>query len=553
MSLRNLHLGASFDEIISIFPGSISNFNLSNNTLNEENEAAGLDHEVGDETSDTFKNPADSTAPARDKLKLNLKSTSNNSADQIAFISAIYNTLAMGILIACLGLCALLYYVLSAFIRPILWAILTSAFLFSFKRYLTEIARKRLEQIEKNNKMLAMELALLPISTLDSTVDWMWSFISEKYRQLAILFSLLVLFNLSSSFSNTLVTALGLCAHYLSSLTTLMSYNYIIDYYSTWQFTFTLLVAYLLAIVFYWNESYTTFFQFLSLPIWLSLFLLSSKLMGSYRPLFIIAFLILICIGFYSILFDFVQKNKGKYRFRKSPSRPKTGTTAAAAGNTSGTDGNGNEDDLISSDSMISKEEEPDEYFEDVDEENEVSGAEDNGTSGVDYKNMSTSSASDSHTNSPNTTIFKTTLINMYHTSVHYFNTSLNASATSKPDVRGGSARRRKEDSDKFFVMLFWLFLCVKLRYDFYIVIPILVIVWKLLKQLLLFVYDSVVSSQSFRFYGGKLTSWVRSRIDVFAPKPFQIIFKLFVKGEFATYILTFSDKLCISPVRFSC
>lgn len=248
--------------------------------------------------------------------KMNDLKLEDKLAEQ-ALTTAIYNTIAIAIFVICIGLLAILLIVLQVFVRSILWAVLTSAFLFSFKRYLTDLSRNRLSFIEKNGATLAIELIISPFRLIDSTIDLIWSFIVQKYRQFLILVSTIILFNLSCSFYETLFDYSIKILSILTQTSNLMTYY--VD--NSWQFTCALVIAYLLAIAFYWHENYSTIFQILSLPVWLSIMFLSSKLLGQYRPYFMIVFIFLICIGVYSFLYEFFLKLKENFKFKRRASR----------------------------------------------------------------------------------------------------------------------------------------------------------------------------------------------------------------------------------------
>lgn len=74
--------------------------------------------------------------------------------------------------------------------------------------------------------------------------------------------------------------------------------------------TSTLVICYLIAISIYWNENNTFFFQIMSLPVWSSIFFLTSRLMGSYRPLFLLTFGLLVLIGIYSFVFEYISSHR---------------------------------------------------------------------------------------------------------------------------------------------------------------------------------------------------------------------------------------------------
>lgn len=85
-----------------------------------------------------------------------------------------------------------------------------------------------------------------------------------------------------------------------------------VSYYADnlWMLTSTLVLCYVIAISIYWNENNTIFFQIMSLPVWSSIFFLTSRLMGSYRPLFLLTFGLLVLIGIYSFLFEYISSHR---------------------------------------------------------------------------------------------------------------------------------------------------------------------------------------------------------------------------------------------------
>lgn len=202
--------------------GPISSSRILNNTQ-DTSLGAGLTESIvsGQESTTAPKSTTTTPTIPRSKvatttsLKLNLgsgiggiggiKTTTTTANSDQALLSAVYNTIAIGLLVICVGLCALLFVVLQAFVRSIMWALLTSACLFSLKRFLTELARRRLDQIETSGSTLALEFALLPFRLIDSGVDWTWDLMQRRWRQFLALAFILLIFNLGSVFSYGLV------------------------------------------------------------------------------------------------------------------------------------------------------------------------------------------------------------------------------------------------------------------------------------------------------------------------------------------------------------
>lgn len=135
--------------------------------------------------------------------------TPKNQQEQ-ALLSAIYNTIAVSIFFACLGLLAILYIVLESFLKPIFWALLTSAFLFSSKRYLTDKARLRLSDIEKKENILALEFIFFPFQMIDSGINCFWAFLKKNVTHLVGLVTAVILYNVIESYYENIVNTVCL-------------------------------------------------------------------------------------------------------------------------------------------------------------------------------------------------------------------------------------------------------------------------------------------------------------------------------------------------------
>lgn len=139
-----------------------------------------------------------------------------------------------------------------------------------------------------------------------------------------------------------------------------------------------------------------------------------------------------------------------------------------------------------------------------------------------------------------NTTSFlRTTICHLYRTTICYFNTSSSSSSTATADdesvnetrlrsQRHPRHRRKKENSDKYFIVLFWLFVCVKISYDFFILIPVLVVMWRMVRRAFILVVSMVGASDNV----AALKHWFTRRRKILAPRPFLIVANLFRKGD---------------------
>lgn len=130
----------------------------------------------------------------------NASTDSTSKQQEQALLTAVYNTIAISLFVACLGLLAVLYIVLESFLKPIFWALLTSAFLFSSKRFLTEAALYRLADIERRETVLALESFLFPFELFNTGIDRFWSFLKKNIFSLIGLIFTVIVFNLLDSY-----------------------------------------------------------------------------------------------------------------------------------------------------------------------------------------------------------------------------------------------------------------------------------------------------------------------------------------------------------------
>jgi predicted PurR-regulated permease PerM len=110
----------------------------------------------------------------------------------------------------------------------------------------------------------------------------------------------------------------------------------------------------------------------------------------------------------------------------------------------------------------------------------------------------------------------------------------------SKKNSKSTAGLRKKQNSDKYFVLLFWLFVCVKFRYDLYLAVPIVVLLWKLLRGILISIYSLLFdtnqmtneNNNEINRFVSILIEWFKERRAVLAPRPILLIQKLFIKGD---------------------
>lgn len=82
---------------------------------------------------------------------------------------AFYNTAALVFVILSGVIAIVVYYVLEAFIRPLLWAALCGAFLHPFQRTATLTVRSWLKSLDKRDTPFAIGLALVPFKIVNES------------------------------------------------------------------------------------------------------------------------------------------------------------------------------------------------------------------------------------------------------------------------------------------------------------------------------------------------------------------------------------------------
>lgn len=101
-----------------------------------------------------------------------------------ALKQAFYNTGAtLFVVFACCAAVAV-YYILEAFLRPLLWAVLCGTFLHPFKNTLTSLVQSWLKALRTSGTPLAVGTILLPIQVVDQTSETLGTFIFGNVKLL---------------------------------------------------------------------------------------------------------------------------------------------------------------------------------------------------------------------------------------------------------------------------------------------------------------------------------------------------------------------------------
>ncbi|XP_066987970.1 transmembrane protein 245 isoform X2 [Macrobrachium rosenbergii] len=219
-----------------------------------------------------------------------------------ALRNAFYNVAAV-VFVVCVGAAAWsVYMIFQPFVKPLLWAVLCGSLLHPAKHIVTSWTRGWLLEVHSAGSLLSMSIALLPLRLLDTISEIVGRFVVQHVRSVitvtVILPVVYIIIHHTPSFLSSLAyTVISTIFYIISTIVSIASSNgYIV---------LTLVLGYVIAVVFFWSGNTSRTLSKMSLAVWV---IAAAGISGLWPagsvPIFIIMCMLLVA-GLFTEILDF--------------------------------------------------------------------------------------------------------------------------------------------------------------------------------------------------------------------------------------------------------
>jgi len=210
-----------------------------------------------------------------------------------AIKQAFYNTAAGLFVLAVCGAAFGVYCILETFIRPLMWAVLCGTFLHPFKDTLTVTVNGWLKALRTSGTPLVLGTVLLPFEVIDKTSDQLSTLLLNKIQILTSVFlglpTIYILYHFGPLLS---------ILHFIQFM---FSIVYEIFGYFNAVWIWSIVIVYVLTVIFYWNPESSDVLRKLSLPVWMMVLMhIVNVSTGYFRIPVLLCILVFLTIGFFS-------------------------------------------------------------------------------------------------------------------------------------------------------------------------------------------------------------------------------------------------------------
>ncbi|XP_014885534.1 transmembrane protein 245 isoform X2 [Poecilia latipinna] len=200
---------------------------------------------------------------------------------------AFYNTGAMIFVAICCGAAVLVYFILEAFLRPLLWAVLCGTFLHPFKHSLARLGRSWLSGLQDTGTPIVVGTLLVPVWCVNYGVEEMGKLVLKRLTVLLVIGAGAPLAYFLYLFWSVIGMQVIL-GHVCWVIGVLLDCFHVV-------WVCSVVFGYLLAVCLKWSPQTECYLRAMALPVWAVLLFYIVSLTGSWRvPIFMVVVALLI-------------------------------------------------------------------------------------------------------------------------------------------------------------------------------------------------------------------------------------------------------------------